>query len=680
MRPEAARRAQTAVTAAACILFTAYAGSFLYFFVDDEAIPLVYARNLLRGRGLVYTALEGRVEGYSDFLHVLWSSVLLALTRAWHLSLLTPLLIGKAVSFAAAIAVIVATARILRQQNLPLPGFVAALGFLSLCGPLAAWACSSLETVPFALLLTAFLGALLSGAPRAAALCGIAAVLMRIDGAVYVVAIMLAVAAAIPARRAATWRAAQSIALVAAVYHAWRIWYFRAVLSAPLAAKVLYRLSGTSQAMVKSPDMSYLLAFAQVYGLASIAVLAVVIAAAWRNREARACAIALVILGLYVQTVGDWMFGWRFLVALLPMVAIVLGVSIGRLPRAAGWAAACLTIAWSAAAARTFNADFVDAERKPIFWSAPRGGQAVWLGRYYELIAASRPLIGRGERIAYNQAGVLPYLLDLENVDDLGICSKFVASLPTTDVYYTAVGRYSPLTNQPVLRTAQAYLMYQGVRFVVSPTDLLTKANHDVVPRELLDGLFERVAIDASGANAIYRRTAKPADRYRSDPAMFTENLAHTTHLLHASVQGETVPAERYGADLPFLREQALTRSFSGDLAIDLEFARHDEDVSSLFIGSVDSQAACTLTVMVRDASGREAARLTIAAPAGGRTIYERFPPGVRGRAMSLTINGPSGDNRVTIADVRLEGQSGALRDYLKKHLTFVTAPAPGTR
>jgi len=36
----------TILTSAACLVFAAYAASFLYFFVDDEAIPLVYARSM----------------------------------------------------------------------------------------------------------------------------------------------------------------------------------------------------------------------------------------------------------------------------------------------------------------------------------------------------------------------------------------------------------------------------------------------------------------------------------------------------------------------------------------------------------------------------------------------------------------------------------------------------------
>src|SRR3954468_5506914 len=123
------RRPFVWISVGAAAAFVSYASLFLCFFVDDEAIPLVYARNLLRGRGLVYTILEGRVEGYSDFLHVLWSSVLLAATRAFGYSPVAPLLVGKAVSLAAGTGIVALTARTLRTYGLGSEGTIAALAF-----------------------------------------------------------------------------------------------------------------------------------------------------------------------------------------------------------------------------------------------------------------------------------------------------------------------------------------------------------------------------------------------------------------------------------------------------------------------------------------------------------------------------------------------------------------------
>ena len=52
---------------AALTIFLVVALNFFNFFVDDEAIPLVYAQNLIRGRGLPYAAVEGRIEATPIF-------------------------------------------------------------------------------------------------------------------------------------------------------------------------------------------------------------------------------------------------------------------------------------------------------------------------------------------------------------------------------------------------------------------------------------------------------------------------------------------------------------------------------------------------------------------------------------------------------------------------------------
>lgn len=659
-------RALLGWTTAACLVFAAYAGAFLYFFVDDEAIPLVYARNLLRGRGLVYTALEGRAEGYSDFLHVLWSTLILFVTETLHLSRLAPLLIGKGVSFLAALALLVLTARWLRRTGATNAGLAAALAVLALAGPLAVWACSSLETTIFALIAIALAAAVTNGARSAAVILGVLLVLERIDGVVYVAAIVGA-ALLVGRQRRAAWSMAWPIALVAVAYHVWRWSFFGSLLSEPLAAKVLYRLTGAAHVVVKAADVPYLLALLHLYGLAAAPLLVAAIVLAWRVPAARIAAVALLVLGAYVGIVGDWMFGWRFTVALFPLAAFIVGTAVSRARPAIGWCAAAGVTVWSVFAAGNFLAAYREIEERPIFWTHARLGAPAWLAPYYDLIAASRPLMHEGDRVAYNQAGLLPYLLDLENVDDLGICSRFVAQLPTTDVYYTGVGRYSPLTNQPVLRTAHAYLLYQDVRFLVSPADLLWKANQGTFPDTLLDGYFTRVAFDASKRNVIYRRTGKPADQFRQDPGVFTENLAHPSRLTRASIEGRTIDSRKFGAEFPVLREQRQTFPLTGGVHIVLGFGREDATVSALYIGEVASSGG-TITISLFDGAGRQTFARSVAIGAPAAPVYERFDPVA---ARSATVDFRSDGNHVTLTDLRIEGQSPALRAYLRRALRF---------
>lgn len=669
--PPLTSRAFAVATIAGCLVFVAYAGSFLYFFVDDEAIPLVYARNLLRGRGFVYTVLEGRAEGFSDFLHVLWSAVLLAIGRAFGQPLVFPLLMGKAVSFLAGITIVVVTALALKRSRVTLAGLVAALGFLALAGPLAVWSCSSLETATFALLVTAFGFSLLQPDQRWGPVAlGVAVVLERIDGVFFVVALLFAAWVAEPRRLREIVRVTWPIGFAAVVFHGWRYAYFGSLLSAPLAAKVLYRLAGPGHAITKEGPEAYLRRFLDLYGLAAAPALVVAAVFAWHHAAARMATIAILSLGIYVGVVQDWMFGWRFVVVLLPFAALIIGLSVGRASRLVGWCAAVLVLAWSGLAARQFVHAYVDVEKRPIFWSNMQLGEGAWLAPAYDLFLASGHLIHAGDRVAYNQAGLLPYLLDLENIDDLGICSRFVAKLPTTDIYFTGVGRYSPLTNQPFLRTAHAYLLYQDVQFLITRTDLLWRANNGHLPDRLLAGRFTKVALDASGANAIYKRTSEPADAYRRDPSMFTENLAHTTRLTQASIDGNALDPAAFGPELPFLREQAGSRTFSRHFEIGLGFGKHDQDVYGLYIGYITSRLPCRLTLALADESGRETQRRTLEIDPGGRSVFERFASPARARSATITIDADVAD-RVTITDMRLEGQSEALRDYLRRTLRF---------
>jgi hypothetical protein len=287
------------------------------------------------------------------------------------------------------------------------------------------------------------------------------------------------------------------------------------------------------------------------------------------------------------------------------------------------------------------------------------------------VLIASRGLISAGDRVAYNQAGILPYTLDVENIDDLGICSRFIARMPTSDVVYTRVGRYSPLRNQPVLKTAQAYLLYQNVRFLVSRTHLLRGANRGDVPEFLLDGYFRRVAIDRAGENAIYERTDKDASAFHHNPDVFRENLAHVSRLVRASVGEEVVKGRDLAARFGFLREERTTFAFDTATEVNVQFAVGDEDVSALYVDRIAATLPTTMTVLLFNAEGREVARKQIALTPNPQSILERFEPHVRARTLSMRWRTPRGIDRVSIKDMRLEGQSAALRAYVQQNLQF---------
>ena len=105
--------------------------------MDDEGIPFVYAQQLLNHHGLVYSSVaDGRVEGYSDFLHVLTGAAVLGLTRALDWPKISVFFLGKCLALAAAVAtLLIVFATLRRLKVVTVPGATAGLAFL---GPVGA--------------------------------------------------------------------------------------------------------------------------------------------------------------------------------------------------------------------------------------------------------------------------------------------------------------------------------------------------------------------------------------------------------------------------------------------------------------------------------------------------------------------------------------------------------------
>ena len=76
------------------------------------------------------------------------------------------------------------------------------------------------------------------------------------------------------------------------------------------------------------------------------------------------------------------------------------------------------------------------------------------------------------------------------------------------------------------------------------------------------------------------------------------------------------------------------------------------------------------MTLVLVDESGHQTEHRTIAIAPGGVTILERFDAAVPAIGASLRIDLSPGE-RMRLKDVRLEGQSRGLRDYLSHRLRF---------
>jgi len=266
-------------------VFLVHAANYLYFFVDDEAIPFVYAQNLLKGQGFSYNAIEGRLEGYSDFLHVVWSTIILAVVRSLRLPKDSVFFIGKAVSLVCGIGMLLLVWLMVRRARLRQVSAITALGTLALAAPFALWSCSSLEAVPVGLVATGLLLALMLDRDGWAAVAASVLILERIDGFVYAGVLTGAFLITAPVARRPNMlrRIVVPVCLVFVAYHGWRWWYFEDLVPAPVEAKILYKLSPHQHAVIKRPDRSYLFEFISVYGWPAALALAASTAHALRT-------------------------------------------------------------------------------------------------------------------------------------------------------------------------------------------------------------------------------------------------------------------------------------------------------------------------------------------------------------------------------------------------------------
>lgn len=665
------------------LAFLAHAAGYLYFFVDDEGITLVFAKQLLAGHGLSYSPTDGPIEGYSNFLHLLVMTAVLALVSVIGAGREWAFVGGWALSLSAGAMLTWFWWRTAARLELPLEGRLAGAAAVVCSGPLAVWSASSLETVPFSLVFFALIVSTIPTvtSPRLTALLAVVLSLYRIDGFLFA-ALWLFIRTALAPPDVArpllriTW---PLTACGLALYHGWRTWYFGDWLPLPLRTKVMHKLLVDEGAVVRTAPTGYLEAFLQhqgalwVLGLAGCALLAL----GWKNgRRATmlALGVAMLLLLGYVGTVGDWMFGWRFLVPLVAPGALLVATGVGFLTSrhlAMGRTASAGVTVLALVSAFQFRAHYQRVEQKPWFYDTPGSPLARAFGPYEDLRQALASRVAPGDVIALHEAGYVPFMLDVENIDTLGLCSAFIGALPTDDAVFTDVGRYYPVTMRPPMHAAEVYPLQRGARWLIARRSWIQTANGGRVPDQVLGGYF---GLDTqTAAFVVYRRTDKPDDPRWHHHDAWLENLGHPANLTAAVIEGQHVSPAHLIDALPILHpDQPVDVALDPEWQVNLD-VEGVHAVHQVYVEGADAPVSLRLIVTLRDDAGQVVARLRHDVPSGAPLAWHgRLDSPVRAGSAELTVQSRDGTpSSLRLSAVRLMGQSELLRRHAAAHVVY---------
>jgi len=297
---------------------------------------------------------------------------------------------------------------------------------------------------------------------------------------------------------------------------------------------------------------------------------------------------------------------------------------------------------------------------------------ASFFGKYRgaDVLDVAKRLMPPRTLVAYNQAGFVPFMLDLHNIDNLGICSKFYSGLPSTDVYFTEVGRYTPLTDSPSIRAGEAYLLYRDVPFV------LAGYNSGLAPDQLFGGYYRKIA--TIRGEGLYTRTDRSTAAYRSDPTLFLENLGHVSSLRNVRINGRPLVGAAIKAALPFFRDEyGWVNLEHGTFVLEAQLADADATVYEIDINGIIATTPASVAVELISSTGsRQVALFETEGGESTPSFFQRID-GPSASRLRLTISGH--DDRVWLRDVRIQGQTAALAAYIRKSLTFAPLSAADT-
>lgn len=393
--------------------------------VDDAWISFRYVDNIAHGYGAVWNHGE-RVEGYSNPLWI----VLLVPFALMHASLIT---VAKIIGIACTVGTIFFTARLLEHHgNCDRYAALAASALIAGDTFFAVWTVGGLETPLFALLVVVFSGLILSVPDQSRpnlwpGAVGFLLAVTRPEGALFVVAATLSIAACQARRRRfeiGSWTWLGVFVLLFGAFTLWRYEYYGYLLPNTFWAK-----TGGGSARI-TVGLEYIETYATDHFLLIAAVLASAALPAVRSNRLYEWSFLCICayFAFIVAAGGDWMPAARFVMSVYPLICICCAISITEMARAyartcrsaavAVSAALIVILAQSAIAERTVlkqEASWLYGNQMP---NVPENEAAAYLHTH------ANP----GDWVAIQEAGKIPYMNpQLSFIDILGLNDAHIA-------------------------------------------------------------------------------------------------------------------------------------------------------------------------------------------------------------------------------------------------------------
>jgi arabinofuranosyltransferase len=430
MRISNINHVRLAVIVCALAVLLAHAGYYLPFISDDALISLQYSDRLLDGKGITWT--EGqRVEGYSNLLWVLLTAFLglIRIDLIFAARLLGVVSIGMII-----VSIVYLNTREKRPRNIL--SLTAALLFLTLAGPVAAWSIGGLEQPLVAGLLAAAIalviplfegGQIQPRRLKLVSLCLGLICITRPDGPIYTITMLLSLMIVRGINRA-TIRTAAKLAMYPAILYGGQLVFRLLYYGAWVPNSALIKIIPSSHHF--SNGLTYTLGSLDALSPFSYAAL-LLLAVLLFSREKRPAAVLLSItttawLAYMVFIGGDYCPGWRHVLPVIALFAIAMEEGLFYLwekfrKRSARAAVVVLLIIMVPGFVYNQFTDEQNAMAKKEKWE--------WHGRVIGLML--RQAFGEQQPLfAMTAAGCLPYFSKLPSLDMLGLNDYFIPRHP----------------------------------------------------------------------------------------------------------------------------------------------------------------------------------------------------------------------------------------------------------